>query len=161
MISTTGDSDNVSDGTLNSVLTGNVWGSPVGIYSSHRSLLVFPDAQVVSRYYSMVHDISNVGLGVTGGTINVMRDIIPYKFSAKIGGAYAFSNYSLPQGGSHIGTEINAELKYNLKVFLTLGINAAYAVTGDFYDAPDATEQGFKPDNPWVTFVTLSWLMFN
>lgn len=161
VISTTGDSDNVSDGTLNSVLTGNVWGSPVGIYSSHRSLLVFPDAQVVSRYYSMVHDISNVGLGVTGGTINVMRDIIPYKFSAKIGGAYAFSNYSLPQGGSHIGTEINAELKYNLKVFLTLGINAAYAVTGDFYDAPDATEQGFKPDNPWVTFVTLSWLMFN
>src|SRR5690554_324625 len=160
VIATTGDSDGAQDGTLNSVLTGNVWGSPVGIYSSHRSLLLFPDPQVVSRYYSMVHDISNMGLGVVGGTVNFMKDIIPHKFSAKIGGAIAYSGTSLPNGGNHIGTEINAELKYNLKVFLTLGLNAGYAVTGNFYDAPDATAQGIHPINPWTTFMTLSWLMF-
>jgi len=56
---------------------------------------------------------------------------------------------------------VNAELKYDLKVYLTLGLSAAYAVTGDFYDAPASTETRIKPDNPWVTFVTLSWLMFN
>lgn len=161
VMSTTGDKDNVDDGKLNSVLTGNVWGSPVGIYSSHKALLLFPDPQVVSRYYSMVHDISNMGLGFTGGTVNVSKDIIPFKFRAKVGGALAYSNYSLPGGGSNIGAEINAELKYDLKVFLTLGLSAAYAVTGDFYDAPAAAEQATVPDNTWVTFVSLSWLMFN
>lgn len=158
---TTGDEDGVSDGTLNSVLTGNVWGSPVGIYSAHRSLLLFPDPQVVSRYYSMVHDISNMGLGVTGGSLNIMKDIIPHKFSAKLGVAAAVSNYNLNGGGNYVGSEINAELKYNLKVFLTVGLSAGYAVTGDFYDAPSATEQRVKPDDPWVAFLTLSWLIFN
>ncbi|HRP92618.1 MAG TPA: hypothetical protein PLH53_06980, partial [Ignavibacteriaceae bacterium] len=62
---TSGDENGASDGTVNSVITGNVYGSPVGIYSAHRALLLFPDAQVVNRYYSVVHDISNMGLGVT------------------------------------------------------------------------------------------------
>jgi hypothetical protein len=160
-IFTTGDGDGVSNGTINSVYTGNVWGSPVGIYSAHRSLLLFPDPQVVSRYYSMVHDISNMGLGVVGGTVNFMKDIVPHKFRAKVGGAVAFSNYTLDGGGNHIGTEINAELKYDLKVFLTIGLNAGYAFTGDFYDAPASTFQGESPRDPWVVFTSLSWLMFN
>ncbi len=157
---TTGDGDGAADGTLNSVLTGNVWGSPVGIYSSHRALLLFPDPQVVSRYYSMVHDISNMGLGVAGGSINIMRDIIPNRFSAKVGSAIAFSNFNLDGGGNHIGTEVNAELKYNLRVFLTLGLSAGYVFTGDFYDAPAASTEGVNPDNPWVVFLSLAWLMF-
>lgn len=159
-IFTTGDADGADDGTVNSVLTGNVWGSPVGIYSSHRAFLLFPDPQVVSRYYSMVHDISNMGLGVAGGSLNIMRDVIPNRFSAKAGTAIAFSNNSLPGGGNHIGTEINAELKYNLRVFLTAGLSAAYVFTGDFYDAPNATNDRVRPDNPWVMFLTLTWLMF-
>ncbi len=159
-IYTTGDEDGAADGKLNSVLTGNIWGSPVGIYSSHRALLLFPDPQVVNRYYSMVHDISNMGLGVAGGSFNVMRDIIPHRFSAKAGAAVAFSNNTLPGGGNHIGTEINGELKYNLRVFLTLGLSAGYVFTGDFYDAPRSTSSGISPDNPWVAFLTLNWLMF-
>jgi len=159
-IFTTGDSDGADDGTMNAVLTGNVWGSPVGIYSSHRAFLLFPDPQVVSRYYSMVHDISNMGLGVTGGSLNIMRDIIPNRFSAKAGSAIAFSNSALNNGGNHIGTEVNAELKYNLRVFLTAGLSAAYVFTGDFYDAPAATNDNIRPDNPWVMFLTLTWLMF-
>lgn len=158
---TTGDEDGAADGTFNGVVTGNVWGSPVGIYSSHRALLLFPDPQVVNRYYSMVHDISNMGLGVAGGSLNVMRDLIPNRFSAKAGTAIAFSNHTLPGGGHHIGTEINGELKYNLRVFLTAGLSAAYVFTGDFYDAPRATSRtDFTPDNPWVVFLSLTWLMF-
>lgn len=68
-IFTTGDADGANDGKVNSVITGNVYGSPVGIYSSHRALLLFPDPQVVNRYYSAVHDISNMGYGVTAGFI--------------------------------------------------------------------------------------------
>jgi len=159
-IFTTGDENGVADGKVSSVITGNVWGSPVGIFTSHRSLLLFPDAQVVNRYYSAVHDISNMGLGVSGIILNAQKDFIPNRFSGKVGFASALSNYSKPGGGNYIGSELNAELKYNLKVFLTIGIQGAYMMVGDFYDAPSLTNEGVKPMNPWVCFATLSWLMF-
>jgi hypothetical protein len=157
---TSGDGNNVSDGKLTSVITGNVYGSPVGIYSSHRALLLFPDPQVVNRYYAAVQDISNMGLGVSAAFLNLSKDLIPNKFSGKIGVATAFSNVT-PQGGtSYIGTEVNAEFKYNLRVFLTVGVSAGYLALGDFYNAPSATYSGSHPKNPWVFFTTLSWLMF-
>lgn len=159
-IFTTGDENGTSDGVVNSVITGNVWGSPVGIFTSHKALLLFPDAQVVSRYYSAVHDISNLGLGVTGVIANISKDFIPNRFSGRLGFASAISNYSLTGGGNYIGSEVNAELKYHLKVFLTLGINAGYMKVGDFYNAPNATTDKVKPRDPWVCFATLSWLMF-
>jgi hypothetical protein len=157
---TTGDGNNVSDGKLTSVITGNVYGSPVGIYSTHRALLLFPDPQVVNRYYSAVHDISNMGLGVSAAFLNLSKDLIPNKFSGKVGFATAFSNITPKGGGSYIGTEVNVEFKYNLKVFLTLGLSAGYLALGDFYDAPSTTYSGVHPKDPWVFFTTLSWLMF-
>lgn len=164
---TTGDADGVDDGTVNSVITGNVYGSPVGIYTSGRSLLLFPDPKVVSRYYSVVHDISNQGLGVTGLFGSASYDLIPNKLTAKVGAATAFSNETLPGGGRYMGTEVNAELTYTLKVFLDVGIHAAYVGLGDFFEAPGAVydpagqpPNDAMPDNPWVVFTTLSWLMF-
>ena len=152
---------------MNSVITGNTYGSPVGVYVSGRSLLLFPDAQVVNRYYSLVHDIANQGLGVTGLFANVSRDLIPNKLTAKLGAATAFANESPAGGGKYMGTEVNAELTYDLKVFLTLGLHAAYVGLGDFYDAPSAVYEApgsepfdVRPDDPWAVFVTLSWLMF-
>ena len=82
---TTGDKDGIVDGKLSSVLTGNIWGSPVGIYSSHRALLLFPDPQVVNRYYSAVHDISNLGMGTTAFFFNAYHDFIPNRFNVKLG----------------------------------------------------------------------------
>ncbi len=157
---TSGDNNGVSDGTLNSVITGNVYGSPVGIYSNHRAFLLFPDPQVVNRYYSAVHDISNMGLGVTAGFLNISKDFIPNRMYAKLGFAAALSNNSLKGGGNFIGSEVNFEMKYNLKVFLTLGVHAAYMMTGDFYDSPLSTYTGEKPKDPWTFFTTLSWMMF-
>ncbi|MEP0549094.1 MAG: hypothetical protein ABJF88_19340 [Rhodothermales bacterium] len=164
---TTGDADGAADGTVNSVITGNTYGSPVGVYVSGRSLLLFPDAQVVNRYYSLVHDIANQGLGVTGLFANVSRDLVPNKLTAKLGAATAFAGEAPAGGGRYMGTEVNAELTYDLKVFLTLGLHAAYVGLGDFYDAPSAVYEApgsepfdVKPDDPWAVFVTLSWLMF-
>jgi len=157
---TSGDEDGLRDGKLNSVLTGNVWGSPVGIYSSHKAFLLFPDPQVVNRYYSAVHDISNMGFGTSAVFVNAQKDFIPNRFSGKVGVASAISNVAPPNGGHYIGSEINAELKYNLKVFLTLGISGAYMMNGDFYDSPRVRNSTAKPDNPWVLFTSLSWLMF-
>jgi hypothetical protein len=157
---TTGDGNGAKDGTLNSVITGNVWGSPTGIYSSHKALLLFPDPQVVNRYYSAVHDISNQGLGVTAGFISVVKDIIPNKFSGKLGFATALSNVTPTGGSSYIGSEVNVEFKYNIKVFLTVGVSAGYLMLGDFYNAPSMTYDKLHPKDPWVIFTSLSWLMF-
>jgi hypothetical protein len=157
---TSGDGNGISDGTLNSVVTGNVYGSPVGIYSTHRALILFPDPQVVNRYYSVVQDISNMGLGVTAAFFNLYKDFVPNKFSGKIGIASALSNVKLPGGGAYMGTEFNAEFKYNIKVFLTIGVSAGYVVLGDFFDAPSSTYLNERPEDPWVFFTTLSWLMF-
>ena len=157
---TSGDDNGVSDGTVTSVITGNVYGSPVGIYSSHRALILFPDAQVVNRYYSVVHDISNMGLGVTAAFLNLYKDFIPNKFSGKLGIASALSNVTPAGGDSYMGTEVNMEFKYNLKVFLTLGVSAGYCALGDFFNAPSATYSNTRPKDPWVFFTTLSWLMF-
>lgn len=157
---TTGDQNNANDGKINSILTGNIYGSPVGIYSTHRAYLLFPDPQVVNRYYSVVHDISNMGMGVTAFFLNLNKDFIPNKFSGKIGFASAFSNVVPDNGGSFIGSEFNLELRYNLKVYLAWTLSASYLVLGNFFDSQDVTYFHYRPKNPWVIFTTLNWLMF-
>jgi len=156
----TGDGNNAQDGKVNSVITGNVYGSPVGIYSAHRAFLLFPDPQVVNRYYSAVHDISNMGFGVTAFFLNFSKDFIPNRFNGKLGFASAISNVTPKDGGPLIGNEINFELRYNLKVYLTWTLSAAYLVLGDFYNSPTTTYFQSRPKNPFVIFTTLNWLMF-
>ncbi len=159
---TTGDANGATDKKIGSVLTGNIWGSPTGIYSSHRALLLFPDPQVVNRYYSAVHDISNMGYGVTAGFLTISKDFVPNKFSGKLGLATAVSNVTPKDGKSYIGTEVNAELRYNLKVFLTVGLSAGYLALGDFYKSPIVkyNNSSEKPKDPFVLFAYLNWLMF-
>ncbi len=155
-----GDGNNANDGMVNSVITGNVYGSPVGIYSAHRAFLLFPDPQVVNRYYSAVHDISNMGLGVTALFLNFSKDFIPNRFNGKIGIASAISNVIPKNGDALIGNELNIELRYNLKVFLSWTLSASYLWLGDFYNAPSVTYDNKRPKNPFVIFTTLNWLMF-
>jgi hypothetical protein len=157
---TTGDKDGAADGTYNGVVTGNTWGSPVGIYSSHRAFLLFPDAQVVNRYYSAVHDISNIGYGTTAGFLNYFDNLVPNKWQWKVGVAAALSNQAPMGGGSFIGAELNTELRYTYQVFLEFTFSAAHMWAGDFYDSGYVRNSTAKPANPWVAFVSMAWLMF-
>ncbi len=157
---TSGDPDGALDGTYNGVVTGNTWGSPVGIYSSHRAFLLFPDAQVINRYYSAVHDISNLGYGTSALFLNYFNDLVPNKFSMKLGAAAALSNEEPALGGNFIGYEVNAEFTYTYAVFLNFGLHMAYMVPGDFYDSAFVRTSDTRPDDPWVVFATIAWLMF-
>lgn len=160
-IYTTGDKNNASDGKVSSVITGNVYGSPTGIYSSHHSLLLFPDPKVVNRYYSVVQDISNMGYGVTGVFLNFYRDIIPNKLNVKLGGATAFAN-QIPDSwhNKYMGTEVNMEITYTYKVLFQFGLHAAYLKLGNFYENPNVTNSGQKPKDPFTIFSTVTWYMF-
>ncbi|MDX9760107.1 MAG: hypothetical protein RBU27_13190 [Bacteroidota bacterium] len=159
---TTGDADGAADGQYDGVVTGNTWGSPVGIYSSHRAYLLFPDPQVINRYYSAVHDISNLGYGTRALFLNYHNDVIPNKLAMKLGAAAAFANETPRFGGDFIGYEVNAEFKYHYGVFLTFGLHMAYMVPGDFYDSPFVRNSATpaRPADPWVMFASLAWMMF-
>ena len=157
---TSGDNNGAADGKYTGVITGNTWGSPVGIYSSHKAYLLFPDAQVVNRYYAAVQDISNMGYGVSAFFLNYYNNIVPNKWQVKTGAAYALSNTAPSSGGNFIGAELNAEVRYTYKVFFDISLSAAYMVTGDFYDSPATRNTPQKPANPWTVFTTINWLMF-
>jgi hypothetical protein len=101
-----------------------------------------------------------MGLGVTAGFLNIYKDFIPNRFSGKIGFASAISNMIPSGGAAYMGSEINAEVKYNIKVFLTIGLSAGYLKLGDFFNTSSVTYDNQRPKDAWVIFTSLSWLMF-
>jgi hypothetical protein len=123
---------------------------------------LFPHSNVVNRFYSAVSDISNLGYGLSGGPLNVSADILANILTAKVGGAFGWSNIAPPGGGHFIGAEVNAMLVYRVKVFLSVELHAAYLWLGDFYDSAKVQPVGSKgrPADPWTSFLALKWLMF-
>lgn len=157
----TGDDDDLQDKKYSGVLTGNNWGSPGAIMISHGAYLLYPHGNVVNRYVAAVNDLSNIGLGQIGGTVNISKSLIPNKMMAKIGAAAAQSIVEPNGGGKMIGTEINAMISYKPAVYMEVELHGAYLWLGDFYDSK-LTNGGvdIRPNNPFTAFVVFKWLMF-
>ena len=161
LVFATGDNNGIKDGKFNGVITGNTWGSPGAIFVSTGAYLLYPHANVVNRYISAVPDLSNMGLGQFGGTMNFSHSFIPNKMMGKIGIAAAVSQVEPAGGGSFIGFEINAKLAYNPAVFMNIELHAAYLSLGNFYDSKIVNGGNDKrPNNPFTLFTTFKWLMF-
>ena len=158
---TSGDNNGISDKKYSGVITANTWGSPGGIFIGHGGYLLFPHGNVVNRFIAAVADISNMGYGIAGGTVNFSRDLIPNKLHSKIGGATGMSVISPNGGGSFMGWEANGKIGYDFGAFLTVEAHAAYMGLGNFYDSP-ITNGGVstRPVDPWLGFVCLKWLIF-
>ncbi|RMI13840.1 MAG: hypothetical protein D6681_05610 [Calditrichaeota bacterium] len=165
-----GDGDTLRDGQYSGIITGNTYGSPGAIFISHGAYLLLPHGNVVNRFVAAVNDLSNIGLGFLGGTVNVYKSLIPHKLSVKVGAAAAVSEHAPPEGGKTLGREINARIRFQPRVFMDVEVHAAYLWLGDFYtssavngkrerrtDPPMRTE---KPHNPWTVLLTFKWLMF-
>lgn len=162
-----GDADGIDDGVYNGVITGNTWGLPASIFISSGAYLLFPHANVVNRFTPAVADLSNMGYGLNAFTINAQRDLIPHKLNVKIGAAQGFSNIVPQNGGSNMGTELNAAIKYQLGAFMSLELHGANLWLGDFYDSNDANYSSDingsyiqRPPNPWTAFIVYKWLLF-
>lgn len=158
---TSGDKQNIRDGKYNGVLTGNNWSAPGAVFFSHGLYLLLPHGNVVNRFNAAVIDIQNVGYGFAGGSLVGSYDLIRNKFKIKAGLGTAMAPVSPAQGGNLIGSEVNFNLCYTLRVFMDLELHAAYLKLGDFFDAPDLNG-GLtnRPQDPWTVFVTLKWIMF-
>lgn len=152
------------------VITGNTWGSPGAAFTSSGAYLLLPHLNVVSRFYSAVQDLSNMGYGLTAGTLNLSHEVWRNRLTLKVGGAVGLSNIAPTGGGSFIGVEGNAMVALQIRAFMSLELHGAYLKLGDFYDSPltvQAPSSGplppgaaVRPTDPWTSFLAFKWLMF-
>jgi len=157
----TGDNNGLSDDKYSGVLTGNTWGSPGAIFISSGAYLLYPHGNVVNRFISAVSDLSNIGLGQIGGTLNIHKSFIPNKLNAKIGGAFAQSVVAPSNGGKTIGIEVNAMIGFKPAVFMDIEIHGAYMMLGDFYESSTVNGgSSNKPKDPYTIFTVFKWLLF-
>ncbi|PKL89759.1 MAG: hypothetical protein CVV23_03445 [Ignavibacteriae bacterium HGW-Ignavibacteriae-2] len=160
-IFTTGDDNNISDGKYSGVLTGNNWTAPGAVFFSHGLYLLLPHGNVVNRFVAAVIDIQNVGYGLAAGSLTGSYDIVPNKFKIKSALGLGYSPVTPTGGGNQLGAEINLNLLYKLRVYMDLELHAAYMKLGDFFDSRDVNG-GItgRPEDPWVLFASLKWIMF-
>ncbi len=161
LIYASGDADH-NDNKYTGVITGNTWGTPLSLFINHGAYLLFPHGNVVNRFVAAVNDPSNVGYGLRGGTVNFHRSFIPHKLMAKAGGAISWSDTRPSGGGSLIGTEVNAMVRFTPKVYMDLELHAGYLFLGDFYKSGlvNGNRPGMMPVDPWTIFMVYRWLMF-
>ncbi len=162
-----GDQNGITDKKYKGVITGNSWGMPASIFIGTGGYLLFPHANVVNRFTPVVSDISNMGYGLIGGTMNVAHDLIPNKLNVKTGMATAISPAKPQGGGRNLGTEINGAVSYTLGPFMSIEMHGAYMWLGDFFDSQDDSHGSSingnsltRPVNPYTAFVVYKWLMF-
>ena len=168
LIYTTGDGDGLDNNKYSGVITGNTWGMPASIFISSGAYILFPHANVVNRFTPVVSDISNMGYGLTAGTANFYRDIIPHKLNAKVGAAMAYSAVKPQDAGNYMGMELNAALKYSFGPFMSLELHGANMWLGNFFDSNDKSHgtdingiyNTARPTDPWTVFLVYKWLMF-
>jgi hypothetical protein len=162
LVYSSGDENGHFDGTFNGVITGNTWGSPAAVFISSGSYILFPHGNVVNRFNAAVVDLSNMGYGLRGGTVNLSKAFIPNQLFAKAGMAHAQSGFAPRNGGKTIGTEVNGMVSYALGPFMNLEVHGAYMSLGDFYESDEILSEAIteKPTNPWTAFVVFKWLMF-
>lgn len=157
---TSGDS-NPGDSKYTGVFTMNTYGLPGAVWFNHRTLLLFPFTSTSNNYTGAVSDISNQGYGVSAGIFSATRDLVPNTLSLKLGTAAGWSN-AIPADtqagtgrGKFIGLEFNAELKWNIRYLMTVGLHGAYMIRGDFYAGVQRVTT-----NPYAFFTTFTWYGF-
>lgn len=161
-IFTTGDDDPLDD-KYSGPFTMNYYGLPGAVWFNHKTLLLFPFTSTVSNYTGAVTDISNRGYGLAAGIATASMGLIPNKLNLKIGAAFGASTANPPaealgdvgNPGQIIGTEINAELEYQIRYLMTVGLHTGYMFKGNFYAGSTQVT-----DNPFAAFTTFTWYAF-
>jgi hypothetical protein len=158
---TTGDDNNISDGKYGGVLTGNNWTSPGAVFIGHGLYLLLPHGSVVNRFIAATIDIQNLGYGIQAASLQVHKDLVPHKLKVKTAAGIGYASKTIDGMGSRVGTELNFNLRWTMRVFMDLELHAAYLWLGDFYDSPEVNGDKLeRPMNPWTVFATFKWISF-
>ncbi len=159
---TSGDS-NPEDNQYSGVFTMNTYGLPGAVWFNSKTLLLFPFTSTINNYTGAINDISNQGYGMSAAVLAATRDLVPNILSLKLGTALAWANavpgdsIGISEGtrGRFVGFEMNAELKWQIRYLMTVGLHGAYMVRGDFY-----TNVSRVTENPYALFTTFTWYGF-
>ncbi|MBK8480785.1 MAG: hypothetical protein IPL40_06380 [Proteobacteria bacterium] len=164
---TNGDSDD-SDGRQRGPFTLNNYGAMGAFWANHRTLLLLPFARTAINATGAVVDISNQGFGLAAAIASGSYDLVPNKLNLKLGVALGScfadpppfrelggSDPPLRDRGRLIGTELNAELVYQLRFLMEVGLHAGVLFRGDFYDG-----NSWVVANPLAAFLTFTWYVF-
>jgi hypothetical protein len=167
IIYASGDANGITDKKYSGVITGNTWGLPTCIFVGTGGYLLFPHANVVNRFTPVVADISNMGYGLMGGTLNAAYDIIPNRLNVKTGTAMALSPAKPQGGGRNLGLELNGAVSYSFGPYMSLEMHGGYLWLGDFFDSKSDLygsaingNSDTRPANPYTVFLVYKWLMF-
>ncbi len=100
---------------------------------------------------AIIYDAGNNGMGVIGGSVGYEANVTS-KLVAKANAAFAaVAKSQTGHDSKYQGTELNADLGYKMYDGLTVGVNGAYVVLGDFYKGLGTG--GSDPANPYITQV--------
>ena len=111
----------------------------------------------------MASDLALGGRGLThvaAGFSMKMGD----KLSGKVGAGYLRANKALnvsttlndnDRKGKTLGTEVNANVNYNIMKGLDFGVYGAYAFLGDYFESK--TSSATDPDNAWSANMRLNY----
>jgi hypothetical protein len=104
---------------------------------------------------AIIYDSSNLGMGIIGGSVGYDANITD-KLFAGANAAFAGAAKSLSGHDSkYQGTELNGEIGYKMYDALTVGVNGAYVILGDFYKGADVTGD---PDDPYIAQAYLKYV---
>jgi hypothetical protein len=121
-------------------------GTEAGGYYDSELILLGRDKNATTIDNAIIYDVSNYGQGVIMGSLGY-----DYAFSDKLSGSAnaGFAaianddNATVTSGDSnYLGTEINAEVNYQLTANVTLGARGGYLFLGDYFD-------GLNADDPY------------
>jgi hypothetical protein len=141
--------DNSDDDKFKSIINGSDFAILTSYYARPDLVILFPNADMINSAAALVLNPNNGGQGlslIAAGYSQKFTD----KVSAKIGAGYLRAN-KLDSGsavkGKAMGTEINANVNYNITKGLDFGLYGAYCFLGSYYDRTDSSQ---NPEDLYV-----------
>lgn len=158
--------DNRADRDFKSVVTLNNYNLSGAFFSRADMYLLFPNIDDIQQEDgNLCYDVSNGGAGVMFIGAGYSQKIVD-KLAFKVGAGYMkaakkrqrdiaiFSDTYNFRNNSAMGTEVNANVSYNVSKGLDFGLYGAYVFLGAAYEP---TGGGSKANNPWETHARLQY----
>jgi hypothetical protein len=155
-----GDDDTASTTKYKSVVTGSDFAALTSYYFSPDLTILFPNIDMVNSASALALNPNNSGRGLmllAGGYSQKFSD----KISGKLGAGYLAADKkrkatptAVEAKGKAMGTEVNANVNYNISKGLDFGVYGAYAFLGKFYDRPTGEK---NPDDLYTLHGRLNY----
>ncbi|NJD62706.1 MAG: hypothetical protein FIA93_08300 [Deltaproteobacteria bacterium] len=144
-----------SDDEFKTLVTGSTWALAASFYTTTDMQILLPNIGDINTSQALAYEVSNSGAGMihvgAGYTMPLMS-----KLTGKLGVGYLRGAKKLPWSDKKSqGTEVNANLNYNLAKGLDLTAIGAYAWLGDAYDTINGVAN--DPDNPYKLLARLNY----